>query len=258
MRGKFVKGKWVENPCNEKKMSKTEKYNFIFLPDNPTNPKSISKFDEIAKIPFQDIDFLIESVQKKIKYNKDNRIDYDLSIGINSIPILCFSQIQLITNYCYGIQNQDKSDPNNVEKFIKKFFYEGFEKIPRIIWDGMRNGMMHQFYPKSYQLNANHIKISCYIEDERLATHIYLNNGVLLIAVNSFQFANVCRNAIQNYKKDLESDEELQNCFITAHFGYNQPIDIKGGSDLAKEIMGFLAHSDLIDIRKFGMPYHLQ
>src|SRR6266705_6158697 len=64
--------------------------------------------------------------------------------GNISIPVLVCTGLELISKLFVG---NTSNATENVSKFIDEFFPAHGKKIPRIIWDGIRNGTNHNFSP---------------------------------------------------------------------------------------------------------------
>lgn len=52
------------------------------------------------------------------------------------------------------------SAEDNVANFIDDFFPEHMNSIPRIVWDGVRNGVDHLFVPKPMQCAQYRIRFN--------------------------------------------------------------------------------------------------
>lgn len=158
---------------------------------------------------------------------------HPLGGGNLAIPILVCTGLELVsalhsgeTRYLYG-NKSDKYDPErNVDLFIRHYFDDNFIKIPRLIWDGVRNGVDHLFIPKTLQCNQNRIHFNFRV-DESLRSDVDQSQGVTKISIASVKFYKAFMRAVEKYKIELISEEGLQRKFIKAWSSieeYNQNI----------------------------------
>ena len=68
---------------------------------------------------------------------------------------------------------------NIVEPFINAFFPKEYREIPRLLWDGIRNGLVHTFSPKPFEYKGSYIKFQFYVEDQNFPSHIEKVKGYL-------------------------------------------------------------------------------
>ncbi|MCW7076916.1 MAG: hypothetical protein OCU18_06480 [Candidatus Syntrophoarchaeum sp.] len=130
---------------------------------------------------------------------------------------------------------------SNVKKFIEHFFPEVYKKIPTILWDGVRNGLVHTFYPKTFSLQGNkqnsdeRLQFQFYVEDRNIPSHIKKRqNNTILISINVFELYRVLEKAIDDYLDKLRHDETLQDKFIRAWSSIEDYID-KADSNQSEE-----------------------
>ena len=131
---------------------------------------------------------------------------------------------------------------SNVKKFIEHFFPEVYKKIPTILWDGVRNGLVHTFYPKTFSLQGNkqnsdeRLQFQFYVEDRNIPSHIEKRqNSTILISINVFELYRVLEKAIEDYLCKLRHDKELQDKFIRAWSSIEEYLDEADDNQL-KEI----------------------
>lgn len=103
---------------------------------------------------------------------------------------------------------------DNVAKFIDDFFPEHLKSIPRILWDGVRNGIDHLFVPKSMQCAQNRIRFN--FRREELDSDVYRVRDIIIISINVIPFHRALRQAITEFKNKLQNDVEIQRKFINA------------------------------------------
>ena len=69
----------------------------------------------------------------------------------------------------------DKSEWNsagNAKKFIMRYFPEKYKDIPALLWDGIRNGLIHTFSPKFFEYKGRYIEFQFYVENQNVPSHI--------------------------------------------------------------------------------------
>ncbi len=89
------------------------------------------------------------------------------------------------------MKNVSYNATDNVRSFIEDFFTTEYKQIPLLLWDGVRNGLVHSFYPKSFSYQKS--SQSSY-----------------------FELYRVLEKAIEDYLDKLKHDETLQDKFIRA------------------------------------------
>jgi hypothetical protein len=102
-----------------------------------------------------------------------------------------------------------------VKNFVKDFFTGPAREIPRLIWDGVRNGVDHTFNPKSIQYSNDTIRFTFYSEIE-MQSYVSKNNNEIRIHLNSIELYNMLRRAVGEYMIELQGTKELQENFIWA------------------------------------------
>ena len=80
---------------------------------------------------------------------------------------------------------------DNVAKFIDNFFPEYLKSIPRILWDGVRNGIDHLFVTKSMQCSQNRIRFN-FRREEQLSD-VYRMQDIIIISINVITFQSFGR-----------------------------------------------------------------
>lgn len=145
--------------------------------------------------------------------------------------------------------NEKYKASKNVKEFIKKYFPEKYKAIPLLLWDGIRNGLVHTFSPKPFKYENNYIQFQFYVEDRNYPSHIEKVNDKILISINVFELYRILENAIENYLDDLKKDENesLRDKFIKAwSFIENYQQKITENSeyrDDAKALLDYLGSS---------------
>ncbi|MGH9987047.1 MAG: hypothetical protein ACRD8W_24135 [Nitrososphaeraceae archaeon] len=168
-------------------------------------------------------DALIEDIQSYIDGTQailDGKITtgHHPAGGNLSIPILVCTGLELVSALYVGmtkyLDEKNYRAEDNVAKFIDNFFPEHLKNIPRILWDGVRNGIDHLFVPKSMQCAQNRIHFNFRREEQN--SDVYPVHDIIIISINVITFHGALRQAIADYKKKLQNDDELQSKFINA------------------------------------------
>ena len=145
---------------------------------------------------------------------------------------------------------------SNVKKFIEHFFPEVYKKIPTILWDGIRNGLVHTFYPKSFSYRRNgessegRVQFQFYVEDRNFPSHFKNDNDTIRISINVFELYRVLEKAIEDYLDKLRHDEALQDKFIRAWSSiedYKDKAD-SNQSDEIKELLDCLGSNSAVPL----------
>lgn len=111
---------------------------------------------------------------------------------------------------------------DNVLEFMGEFFSEEYKVIPRLLWDGMRNGLIHTFYPKTFTHQVSGQDSILYIEFEfAVQTHretlwYKRDKDKIGLFINIFELFDIFEKAVYTYIDELKTKEELQKKFIKA------------------------------------------
>jgi len=195
-------------------MSKEEKYNYIFQVDPP---RKDTRFNWINNCLLGDIQTYLDSIenfiQNKEKISKDR---LPRGGGNLSLPILISTALEFVSALYIGktkyTGNYDAT--KNVKEFIEDFFPESYNKFPLLLWDGIRNGIVHTFSPKPFEYQRNYIRFQFFVEDKRTPSEVIKIENTLLIRINAIELFRLLNEAINKYRKTLEQDETRQNHFI--------------------------------------------
>jgi hypothetical protein len=168
---------------------------------------------------------LMGDIQTIVNTNQNGR-HLVVGGGNLSIPILVCTALELTsalytcnTKYLGGYNAED-----NVKIFISDIFPDRVRWIPRIIWDGVRNGVDHLFIPKTIQYHQTTIKFAFYVEGESAVTR---NNDLVVIMINSLELFHTLEHAIQIYREKLQNNIAFQRKFIIAWDSIESHIFIK-------------------------------
>jgi len=200
------------------KMTKREKYNYIFAPASSRNNEI--RFDWIHHCLLGDIQTFLDGVENFLQ-NKGKFSDNLPRGGGNlSVPIIISTALEFVSALYVG-KTRYKDDENynatkNVNEFIAHFFPNSYKKIPSLLWDGIRNGIVHTFSPKPFKYHQNYIRFQFFVEDRDVQSHVTKGNHTVLIKINIFELYQHLKRAIKNYCAELENNENLQDKFILA------------------------------------------
>lgn len=199
-------------------MTKTEKYNYIFVPDPKRNNET--RFDWIYSCLLGDIQTFLDGVDNFVQ-NKGKFSDNLPRGGGNlSVPILVGTGLEFVSALYVG-KTKYKDDNNynateNVKQFIAHFFPNNYKKIPLLLWDSIRNGIVHTFSPKPFEYQGNYIRFQFFVENRSVQAHVTKVNNTILVRINIFELHQHLKKAIEDYRNELESNENLQDNFILA------------------------------------------
>lgn len=119
---------------------------------------------------------------------------------------------------CYELYNAT----DNVLKFIEDFFDKEYREIPRLLWDGMRNGLIHTFYPKTFthqvsgQNSIEYIEFEFAVQTHRETLWYKKDKDKIGLFLNIFELFEVFEKAVYTYIDELKTKEDLQKKFIKA------------------------------------------
>ena len=235
-------------------MSKIEKYNYIFQVDPP---RKDPRFNWISNCLLGDIQTFLDGIENFIQNKEKISKDHLPHGGGNlSLPILISTALEFVSALYVG-KTKYSGNYNatiNVKEFIENFFPEPYNKFPLLLWDGIRNGIVHTFSPKPFKYQANYIHFQFFVEDNRAPSDILKNENTLLIRINAIEMYRLLNGAIDKYRKTLESDENLQNHFILAWSSIEDYIrNIDGDLEKSLEvkwILSLLENQDVFTLTK--------
>jgi len=152
--------------------------------------------------------------------------------GNISIPALASIAIELVSALYMGKTSYRDgnlySATDNVRSFISRFVPGLYQKIPLLVWDGIRNGILHTFSPKPFDYQGKNVRFQFFVEDYAAKSHVTELNNTILIRINVFELYEVLKTAIENYRKELKTDDSVKNNFIRAWLSieeYSRNID---------------------------------
>lgn len=212
------------------KMSPEEKNDYIF--SEKISGLGGTRFDWIDHALMGDIQTFVDGIN--YNYFPPRQFlptDSPRGGGNLALPILVSTSLDLISALCFGTPNAT----DNVKKFIEKYFPGFYKEFPSIFWDGVRNGITHKFYPKSFQYNGNTIYFTFFINDPNVKSHIENKGKIVTIWLNSFELVRISKESIQKYKKDLQISDPLQTNFIRVFQSLEDFQDLKNTQEVEAE-----------------------
>jgi len=124
--------------------------------------------------------------------------------------------------HIHFLGKKEYKSTDNVETFINEFFPKEYQEIPRILWDGVRHGLVHTFYPKFFtytdsdEKTSGSVQFQFYVENQNVPSHFKSKNNEIFIRINVFELFRVLEKAIEKYRDRLKCEEKLQENFIQA------------------------------------------
>lgn len=233
-------------------MTTDEKRRYIFE-DTSFEGRPRSKW--IIDCLLGDIQTFFDGIEIFIK-NKEKSGKRDGG-GNLSVPILISTALEFVaalytgkTKYQIKKEGEKKYNAtDNVRRFIEDFFPKEYKDIPLLLWDGVRNGLVHSFYPKSFsfqrssQRSERYIQFQFYVEDKNISSRFKKDKDTIWICINVFELYRVVKKAIEDYLDKLKHDETLQDRFIKAWSSVEDYRD-KADSNQLDEIKKLLDYLD--------------
>lgn len=197
---------------NVNSMSEHERMDYIF--GDIVGPIT-NRFGWLQGALLNDIQTLVNTIQLAPQLVRGG--------GNLSIPIVVCTGLELASSLYVGMtdylarskyNNPSKYNATlNVEKFINNFFIGHSQEIPRLIWDGVRNGVDHLFIPKFLKYSQFIIQFTFYVGTE---SQVIRTNNLIEIRINSVELYTALMQSIDRYKTTLLNKADLQCNFITA------------------------------------------
>jgi hypothetical protein len=170
-----------------------------------------------------DTRILIDGGQGFVNGEIEPTLEGSHGAGNVSIPILVCAGLELASALYTGGTDKKYNATNNVKKFIGEFFPNDGKKIPGILWDGIRNGTNHAFIPNIIQISTNRVQFSFFVSHDKPSYVTKSKDEDITIHINSIQFYDILKEAIDNYKSKLETDDNLQRNFIAGWESKQKP-----------------------------------
>jgi hypothetical protein len=100
-----------------------------------------------------------------------------------SIAILVCTGLELVSALHVGKTNYSPQKGynaiDNVECFVKNFFPIHAREIPRLLWEGVRNGVDHLFIPKAKMCGQNRLDLTFVLDGQSQVTKESNNNIII-------------------------------------------------------------------------------
>lgn len=220
-------------------MTEQEKHDYIFR-DIPAG-LTMSRWEWVEQCLLGDIRTLLDGIRHYNRHGGRSEDGLPRGGANFSLPIVVGTAIDILsdvyageTYYADGAGGSS-SEAARAGRFIKRYFPGLAGDVGRLLWDGMRNGLTHDFKPKRFRYRGGHIGFSFAIE-EGGRSWIERDGDTLLIVVNVFELCDALSEAVSRYRSDLEASEALQDRFIAVASAVEQQVrDITGSGPYARE-----------------------
>jgi len=204
-------------------MSDEERTKFIFNLSTSSSPPTV----DVSRIEFLENIILggMRCVRDGVEFycaNEDKYPDEKTRSG----GILALAEVVAIGLEAVSASFSGKTKENsggsynatkNVSEFVIRYFPRSYHAFPNILWDSMRNGLIHTGLPKHYSMGDRHIFVSFFLSKSSWGrSTIIKKEQNLYIYINSIELANVFERAVVQYIEDVFGDKGLQNNFINA------------------------------------------
>jgi len=221
-------------------MTRQEKHDYIFS-DIPAG-LAMSRWDWVEGCLLGDIRTLLDGIRHFNRH--DGRADdgYPRGGANFSLPIVVGTAIDILsdvyageTYYAEGMAGAS-SEAARAGRFIRSYFPGLARELGRLLWDGMRNGLTHDFKPKRFRYRGGYIGFRFSIEEGGEGSCVERDGDTLLIVVNVFELCDALTEAVARYKRDLSTSEALQDKFIAVATAVEQQVrDISSSRPYARE-----------------------
>ena len=238
-------------------MTKEEKYWYIF---EDTRFEGRPRVKWITDCLLGDIRTFLDGIENYTDNKEKFAGKLPRGGGNLSVPILINTALEFVAALYAGktkyMKNVSYNATDNVRSFIKDFFTTEYKQIPLLLWDGVRNGLVHSFYPKSFsyqkssQSSEGRVQFQFYVEDRNFPSHFKNDNDTIRISINVFELYRVLEKAIEDYLDKLRHDEALQDKFIRAWSSiedYKDKAD-SNQSDEIKELLDCLGSNSAVPL----------
>lgn len=240
----------MKDMINVMSMNEHQRIDYIF---NEEDDRTGKRFDWLNAL-FADIQTLIDGFKGFQNGNIKPSSDHPLGGGNLSVSILVCTGLELVSALYVGKtnypQNACYNATDNVEKFICDFFPIHARCIPRLMWEGVRNGVNHLFIPNAMMYSQKRLDFK--FVRNGLSQVIESHNGNIIIRINSIEFSQTLRKAINDYEDALRKCKNLQINFVKA-WDSIKPKDVSCDHQKSKEVeylVNQLSKQNPIDLLK--------
>jgi hypothetical protein len=193
------------------RMNEEEKCRYIF---EDMSFEGRPRFKWITDCLLGDIRTFLDGIEYFIIQNKGEPTKPLRGGGNLSVPILIHTALEFISRLYVGetkfTSREGYNAKKNVKEFIENFFPEKYRSIPQILWDGVRNGLVHTFSPKPFEYKGSYIRFQFYVEDQNFPSHIEKVKGYLF-SIDAKLEANLNKGIVP---------EELKNNLKTKNLSF--------------------------------------
>lgn len=128
-----------------------------------------------------------------------------------------FSLLDAITTALEALSKLNAGGGSNAEDKVVDFINQYFppssihKLFPHLLWQGIRNGVDHNFYPKKFNYDSYTVNFGAdNLADQSVIT---LENNIISIAVSDQHLLRDTYSALEAYKLQLEGNAGLQERF---------------------------------------------
>ena len=145
-------------------MNKKERLDYIFGDHN--DDYITNRFGWLNAL-LSDIRTLIDGGQGFVNGEVKPTLEGSHGAGNVSIPILVCTGLELASALYTGKTGKTANATDNAKNFIQEFFQGNGKNIPRILWDGIRNGTNHAFIPNTIVVSKNRVQFSFFVNHKQ-------------------------------------------------------------------------------------------
>lgn len=204
-------------------MTDGERFSYIFEAQTDSVPgvKDISRFEWLEDIHIGGVRSVRDAVRIYIDCS-DNYPDGRSRAGCHfALPAVVVIALEAISNFYGGITERTVGRRNYraddlVEQFLRRYYPEPYTLLPSLLWDSIRNGILHSYSPKQFDVDGKLVHFRFHCPPPAIPSYVKKTDQGFDIRINTMEFAETFEQAFSSYKEELERDRELQINFIRA------------------------------------------
>ena len=204
-------------------MTDGERFSYIFeaQTDSGSDRKDISRFGWLEDIHLGGLLSVRDTVRIYIDCS-DNYPDGRSRAGCHfALPAVVVMAQEAISNFYCGATERMLGRRNYradelVKQFVRRYYPEPYTLLPSLLWDSIRNGILHSFGPKQFDIDGKLVHFSFHCPPPAIPSYVKKTDQGFDIRINTMEFADTFERAFSSYKEELTSDRELQKNFIQA------------------------------------------
>lgn len=191
-----------------------------------------------------DVRTLLEGIRVVSHLETRETPDGPYGYGNLSVPILLGTATEVLAALHAGstqtCRNYNATD--NVIGFIGEYWPRPYRKLPHVLWDGMRNGLVHTFAAKWFDADGVKVDLQFSLSDETVIQWRGEQHATLVVSI--YALYRAVRGAAKRYFHEVSCNEEPMRKFRTAFEqirSYRRTIPPP--SPMWKELQWLVAHS---------------